>query len=325
MVSRRFPPWLVKRLPNPSQAHRLKALLRENRLFTVCEEARCPNLFECFARGTATFMIGGDICTRTCGYCSVEKGDPGPLDWEEPGHVGETAARLGLQHVVVTMVNRDDLPDGAAGHVVATIEAIRERLPEATVEVLVSDFMGNFRAVETVVRAKPDVFNHNIETVKRLFKKTRPKGDYDRSLRVIGMAREINPNMTTKSGTMVGLGETEEDVFELMEDLRRPDVDCQIMTIGQYLQPRKKALPVREYVHPDTFERYRAAGMKFGFAHIYAGPFVRSSYNAREAMLAAVGEANGHSAGDPEGRAFMTGDMSGKNIAVGPDRVPIYP
>ena len=324
MVSRRFPPWLVKRLPNPSQAHSLKALLRKNRLVTVCEEARCPNLFECFSRGTATFMIGGDICTRTCGYCAVKKGNPAPLNPKEPSHVGEAAAQLGLHHVVVTMVNRDDLPDGAAMHVVATIEAIRGRLPEATVDVLVSDFMGNFEAVEQVVRAKPDVFNHNIETVRRLFKKTRPKGNYERSLRIIGMAREIDPDMTTKSGTMVGLGETEEDILHLIDDLRQPNVDCQIMTIGQYLSPRNKAIPVHEYIHPDTFERYRMAGLNSGFAHVYAGPFVRSSYNAHEAMLEAQ-ETKICPTGDPEGWSFMTEDMSGKNIAIGSNRIPIYP
>jgi lipoic acid synthetase len=322
MVSRRFPPWLVKRLPAPSKAHDVKALMRKKSLFTVCEEARCPNLFECFEQGTATFMIGGDICTRTCGYCAVEKGEPAPLDVDEPRHVGEAAASLHLHHVVVTMVNRDDLPDGAASHVVETIEAIRLRLPEATVEVLVSDFMGNYGAVETVVNARPDVFNHNIETVSRLFKKTRPRGDYERSLRVIGMARGIDPTMTTKSGVMVGMGETEEDVMALMDDLRAPGVDCQIMTIGQYLQPRKKGIPVAEYIHPDTFERYRVAGREKGFGHVFAGPFVRSSYNAREAMLAAQGGANG-TAGDPEGRSFMTEDMSGRNVAVG--MLPIYP
>lgn len=323
MVSRRFPPWLVKRLPAPSQAHGVKALMRKKSLFTVCEEARCPNLFECFERGTATFMIGGDICTRTCGYCAVEKGEPAPLDLGEPRHVGEAAASLNLHHVVVTMVNRDDLPDGAASHVVETIEAIRERLPEATVEVLVSDFMGNYGAVETVVNARPDVFNHNIETVSRLFKKTRPRGDYERSLRVIGMAREIDPAMTTKSGVMVGMGETEEDVMALMDDLRAPGVDCQIMTIGQYLQPRKKGIPVAEYIHPDTFERYRAAGREKGFGHVFAGPFVRSSYNAREAMEAAQGGDMNSAAGDPEGRSFMTEDMSGRNVAAG--MLPIYP
>ncbi len=326
MVSHRFPPWLVKRMPGPSKAHGLKAIMRQKRLHTVCEEARCPNLFECFSRGTATFMIGGDVCTRTCGYCAVTKGLPDPLDADEPMHVAEASFRLNLNHVVVTMVNRDDLADGAAGHVVETIEAIRKRLPEATIEVLVSDFMGDFAAVEKVVRARPDVFNHNMETVGRLFRKIRPNGDYERSLRALAIAREIDPGITTKSGIMVGLGETEDDVFSLMDDLRRPEVDCQIMTIGQYLQPQKKALPVREFIHPDTYDRYRAAGEDKGFAYVYAGPFVRSSYNAMEAMHAAQGGGGENPAGDPEGRTFMTEDRSGRNVPVSQGRmVSLYP
>ncbi|MYA97420.1 MAG: lipoyl synthase [Nitrospinae bacterium] len=325
MGSRRFPPWLVKRLPSPSRSHEVKALMRNKHLHTVCEEARCPNLFECFSRNTATFMIGGDVCTRTCGYCAVTKGMPESLDVNEPLHVAEAAKDLGLKHVVVTMVNRDDLPDGAAGHVVATIEAIRELLPETTVEVLVSDFMGDFDAVERVVRAAPDVFNHNIETVRRLFKSTRPNGDYERSLRVIGMAREIDPEMVTKSGVMVGMGETEEDVLSLMDDLRDERVDCQIMTIGQYLSPRKKAIPVREYIHPDVYARYRLAGEARGFAHVFAGPFVRSSYNAEEALHASQGLREGKLQGDPEGRAFMTSDGSGRNVPVPSRRLVSLP
>ncbi len=325
MGSRRFPPWLVKRLPSPSRSHEVKALMREKRLHTVCEEARCPNLFECFSRGAATFMIGGDVCTRTCGYCAVAKGAPERLDEEEPRHVAEAAKALGLKHVVVTMVNRDDLPDGAAGHVTATVQAIRELLPRATVEVLVSDFMGNFDAVERVVRAGPDVFNHNVETVRRLFKSTRPNGDYERSLRVLGMAREIAPRMMTKSGVMVGLGETEEDVLSLMDDLRDERVDCRIMTIGQYLPPRKKAIPVREYVHPDVYERYRAAGAARGFAHVFAGSFVRSSYNAEESLLASRGLADARLRGDPEGRAFMTPDGSGRSVPAPSGRLLSLP
>ncbi len=325
MASRRFPPWLVKRLPSPSRAHEVKVLMRNKHLHTVCEEARCPNLFECFSRNTATFMIGGDVCTRTCGYCAVTKGTPEPLDQNEPLHVAQAAKHLGLKHIVVTMVNRDDLFDGAAGHVVATIKAIRALLPEATVEVLVSDFMGDFDAVEQVVRARPDVFNHNMETVKRLFKGTRPNGDYERSLRVIGMAREIAPDMVTKSGVMVGMGETEEDVLSLMDDLRDENVDCQIMTIGQYLAPRKKAIPVREYIHPDVYARYRVAGEAKGFSHVFAGPFVRSSYNAEEALHASQGLSEGKLQGDPEGRAFMTADGLGSNVPAPPHRLLSLP
>ncbi|MEK6712096.1 MAG: lipoyl synthase [Nitrospinota bacterium] len=324
MVSRRFPGWLVKRLPNPSLAHEVKVLMREKRLHTVCEEAHCPNLFECFARSTATFMIGGDLCTRTCGYCAVKKGAPLPLDPGEPRRVAEAAARMRLRHVVVTMVNRDDLADGAAGHVVETIEAIRGLLPGAAVEVLVSDFMGGFAAVERVVRARPDVFNHNMETVRRLFKRIRPGGSYERSLRVLGMAREIGPGMTTKSGIMVGMGEAEEDVLSLMDDLRRPGVDCQVMTIGQYLAPQAKAVPMREYIHPDVYDRYRAAGQARGFAHVFAGPFVRSSYNAEEALRAAQGGPRDQRRGDPEARSFLTPDGSGRNVpAPQPRRIPL--
>lgn len=322
MVSRRFPAWLVKRLPNPSLAHEVKVLMREKRLHTVCEEARCPNLFECFSRSTATFMIGGDVCTRTCGYCAVQKGTPLPLDPEEPRHVAEAAAQMKLRHVVVTMVNRDDLPDGAAGHVAETIWAIREFLPGATVEVLVSDFMGDFQAVERVVSARPDVFNHNMETVRRLFKRIRPNGDYERSLRVLGMARGLG--MMTKSGIMVGMGEAETDVLSLMDDLRRPGVDCQIMTIGQYLAPQAKAVPMKEYIHPDAYGRYRAAGRARGFAHVFAGPFVRSSYNAEEALHAAQGACGSPAHGDPEARRFLTPDGSGRNVpAPPPRRIPL--
>jgi len=322
MSSRRFPAWLVKRLPNPSLAHEVKALMREKRLHTVCEEAHCPNLFECFSRSTATFMIGGDVCTRTCGYCAVQKGTPLPLDPGEPRHVAEAARRMKLRHVVVTMVNRDDLPDGAAGHVVETIEALREHIPGVSVEVLVSDFMGDFHAVEKVVKARPDVFNHNMETVRRLFKSIRPNGSYERSLCVLGMAREMG--MTTKSGIMVGMGEAEADVVSLMGDLRRPEVDCQIMTIGQYLAPRAKAIPMKEYIHPDVYDRYREAGRARGFAHVFAGPFVRSSYNAEEALHAAQGCHGGELHGDPEARRFMTPDGTGRNVpAPSPRRIPL--
>ena len=236
--------------------------------------------------------------------------------------MAEAAARMRLRHVVVTMVNRDDLADGAAGHVAGTIGAIRDLLPGATVEVLVSDFMGSGEAVERVAGARPDVFNHNMETVRRLFKRIRPNGDYERSLRVLGMAREMG--MTTKSGIMVGMGEREEDVLSLMDDLRRPGVDCQIMTIGQYLAPQAKAVPMKEYVHPDVYGRYRAAGRARGFAHVFAGPFVRSSYNAEEALHAAQGACGSAPHGDPEARRFLTPDGSGRNVpAPSPRRIPL--
>ncbi|MFQ5895301.1 MAG: lipoyl synthase [Nitrospinota bacterium] len=275
---RRFPPWLVKRLPSPSQAHLTKGLVRSKRLHTVCEEARCPNIYECFSRPTATFMILGDICTRRCGYCAVGKGTPGELDPEEPENVALASREMGLRHVVVTSVNRDDLPDGGAAHFAETIGAIRYYLPEATVEVLTPDFLGDWEAVRTVVEAGPDVYNHNTETVERLYKKVRPRARYERSLELLGRVRELDPAITTKSGIMVGLGEGEGEVLELMGDLRA--VDCQVMTIGQYLPPGPKSLPLRTYVHPGTYARYRAAGEAMGFRYVFAGPFVRSSFNA---------------------------------------------
>ena len=314
MVSDRFPPWLVKRLPNPSKAHHVKSLMRSKNLHTVCEEARCPNLVDCFSRGTATFMIGGDICTRTCGYCSVSKGDPLTLDIEEPINVAETAKSMKLKHVVVTMVNRDDLQDVASEHVAKTVTAIRSKIPSEKIEVLVSDFLGDIKSVETVVLSKPDVFNHNMETVRRLFPRIRPNGDFKRSLEVLSVAKKIDPKVFTKSGVMVGLGEKEEDVLSLMDDLRDPSIKCDILTIGQYLQPQKKAIPVKEYIHPDVYQRYRIAAKEKGFSYVFAGPFVRSSYNAAEALELAQGDL-AESSQDLEGRMYMTDSGLGQNIS----------
>jgi len=283
-------------------------------LHTVCEEARCPNLVDCFSRGTATFMIGGDICTRTCGYCSVSKGDPLTLDIEEPINVAETAKSMKLKHVVVTMVNRDDLQDGASEHVAKTVTAIRSKIPSAKIEVLVSDFLGDIKSVETVVLSKPDVFNHNMETVRRLFPRIRPNGDFKRSLEVLSVAKKIDPKVFTKSGVMVGLGEKEEDVLSLMDDLRDPSIKCDILTIGQYLQPQKKAIPVKEYIHPDVYQRYRIAAKEKGFSYVFAGPFVRSSYNAAEALELAQGDL-AESSQDLEGRMYMTDSGLGQNIS----------
>ncbi len=313
MGSDRFPPWLVKRLPNPSKAHSVKTLMRSKNLHTVCEEARCPNLVDCFSRGTATFMIAGDICTRTCGYCSVSKGDPLNLDIMEPLNVAQAAKIMKLKHVVVTMVNRDDLKDGASEHVAKTVRSIKSEIPSAKIEVLVSDFMGDIPSVETVVLSKPDVFNHNMETVRRLFPRIRPNGNFDRSLEVLSVAKKIDSNIITKSGVMVGLGEKESDVLSLMDDLRDPNVGCDILTIGQYLQPQKKAIPVREYIHPDVYQRYRVAAKEKGFSYVFAGPFVRSSYNAAEALELAQGELE-ESSLDLEGKKYMTNSGLGKNI-----------
>nr|WP_240951388.1 lipoyl synthase [Caldanaerobacter subterraneus] len=264
----------------------MEAFLKNMALNTVCQSANCPNMGECFARRTATFMIMGNICTRNCRFCAVEKGHPQPLDEEEPGRVAEAARRLGLKHVVVTSVTRDDLPDGGASHFAKTIYELK-KLPGVTVEVLVPDFMGNEEAIRTVVEAKPDVINHNVETVPRLYSRVRPKADYIRSLNLLKKVKELDPLILTKSGIMVGLGETEEEVIEVMKDLR--DIDCDMMTIGQYLRPSHKHIEVAEYVTPEQFKRYEEIGYKLGFKHVASGPLVRSSYHADVGLSLARG------------------------------------
>ena len=263
--------------------------MRSRSLNTVCESARCPNRNECFSRGTATFMIGGNICSRHCAFCSVPAGRPETLDaiGGEPEQVADAAAELGLHYVVVTMVARDDLADGAASHVAATIGAIRARLPEAKVEVLTSDFGGSEEALRVVLDAAPDVFNHNVETVRRLSPRVRSRSDHDRSLRVLRRASELAPGVLVKSGLMVGLGETPEEVHELLAELR--DHGVRAVTIGQYLQPTRRNLPVAEYVLPERFDAYREHGESLGFDAVFAGPFVRSSYMA-EAVFEEHGE-----------------------------------
>ncbi|MGB9780026.1 lipoyl synthase [Caldanaerobacter sp.] len=272
----RKPEWLKVRILS-EDLNRMEAFLKNMGLNTVCQSANCPNMGECFARRTATFMIMGNICTRNCRFCAVEKGHPQPLDEEEPGRVAEAARRLGLKHVVVTSVTRDDLPDGGASHFAKTIYELK-KLPGVTVEVLVPDFMGNEEAIRTVVEAKPDVINHNVETVPRLYSRVRPKADYIRSLNLLKKVKELDPLILTKSGIMVGLGETEEEVIEVMKDLR--DIDCDMMTIGQYLRPSHKHIEVAEYVTPEQFKRYEEIGYKLGFKHVASGPLVRSSYHA---------------------------------------------
>jgi lipoic acid synthetase len=258
----------------------MRVLLREKSLNTVCEEARCPNLGECFSRGTATFMLLGDRCTRRCSYCSVGTAKPLPPDGDEPDRIAEAAARLGLRYVVLTSVNRDDLADGGAGHFAATVAAVRRALPEAGVEVLTPDFKGDRRALATVLEAAPTVFNHNIETVPRLFERVRPQGRYRLSLDVLAEARELGPEIPTKSGLMVGLGETDEEIREVLRDLRMSGV--QIVTIGQYLRPSRRHEPVDRYLRPEAFEALAAEARAIGFGTVYAGVFVRSSYNAFE-------------------------------------------
>ncbi len=279
-------PWLVARAPQGAMVEATDWLLEEARLHTVCEEALCPNLGECWGRGTATFMILGDVCTRHCRFCAVKAGRPLPPDPAEPERLARTAARMGLNHVVVTSVARDDLSDGGAGHFVAAIQALRRHRPGATVEVLVPDFDGDLTAIQRVLAARPDVLNHNLETVPRLYPRVQPGKSYRRALGLLARARQAG--RVTKSGMMLGLGETRGEVLAAMRDLRR--AGCQVLTLGQYLQPTSRHLPVVEYIHPEEFEWYKEAGAAIGFRAVAAGPLVRSSYHADE-VNAWVGEA----------------------------------
>ncbi|NOZ19747.1 MAG: lipoyl synthase [Planctomycetes bacterium] len=280
---RRFPPWLKKRLPTDGSTRHVRDLLQTLDLTTVCQNARCPNIAECFSRKTATFMIMGSICTRDCRFCAVDHGEPPPLDPDEPGRVAEATACLKLRHVVVTSVTRDDLPDGGAGHFARTIHAIRDALPQAVIEVLTPDFMGSEENIKTVANAKPTIYNHNVETVPRLAKGIRPQADYNRSLGLLKFVKEVNSDVYTKSGLMVGLGETHAEVIRVMEDLR--GVGCDILTIGQYLRPSEGHVEIAQFVHPDEFEEYRQAGLRMGFRAVASAPFVRSSYNAEATFL----------------------------------------
>jgi lipoic acid synthetase len=275
----RKPAWIRARSPAGPEVQRLKKVLRDKRLYTVCEEASCPNLGECFGHGTATFMIMGDICTRRCPFCDVAHGRPEPLDPHEPTHLAETISAMGLRYVVVTSVDRDDLRDGGAAHFVACIEAIRVHNPLTRIEVLVPDFRGRAdRALQILQQAPPDVFNHNLETVPRLYRKVRPGSDYQWSLQLLKRFRQQHAEVPSKSGLMLGLGETMDEVLQTMQDLRDHDVD--MLTLGQYLQPSKHHLPVERFVHPDEFERLRVAGKAMGFSQVASGPMVRSSYHA---------------------------------------------
>ncbi len=293
-------PWLVAPAPTGEMVARLEALFRQARLHTVCEEALCPNIGECWAGGTATFMLLGDTCTRHCRFCAVASGRPGAPDPLEPYRVAGAAARLGLRHVVVTSVARDDLPDGGAAHFAATIRALRRRLPGATVEVLVPDFGGSVRALETVVAARPDVLNHNVETVPRLYPTVQPRKDYRRTLGVLAYAHRAG--LRTKSGLILGLGETRGEGVAVLEDLRR--VGCDVVTLGQYLRPTDRHLEVAEYIHPVEFEWYREVALALGFREAAAGPLVRSSYRAGE-LLETVSE--GVKGDGPERRTGLYG------------------
>lgn len=276
----RLPEWLRKPHRNAEADHELKKMLRTRGLHTVCEEARCPNRNDCFERGAATFMILGDVCSRSCGFCSVKTGRGLALESlaGEPEQVAEASAQLGLRYVVITSVNRDELPDGGAAHFAKTIRAVRRRLPESKIEVLTPDFKGDRRALETVLDAEPDTYNHNVESVPRLYRTVRPQADYRQSLDVLRNASEYAPRVLTKSGFMVGFGETRDEVKRLLEDLYAAQVG--VVTIGQYLQPTRRHLPVVEYVHPQIFDEYKEFGERLGFKAVFSGPLVRSSYMA---------------------------------------------
>jgi len=275
----RKPAWIRARSPAGPEVQRLKKVLREKRLHTVCEEASCPNLGECFGHGTATFMIMGDICTRRCPFCDVAHGRPDALDPQEPAHLAETISAMGLRYVVVTSVDRDDLRDGGAAHFVACIQAIRAHNPVTRIEVLVPDFRGRMdRALEILQQAPPDVFNHNLETVPRLYRKVRPGSDYGWSLQLLQRFRAQHAHVPSKSGLMLGVGETLDEVLQVMRDLRDHQVD--MLTLGQYLQPSRHHLPVERFLHPEEFEQLRVAGEGMGFTQVASGPMVRSSYHA---------------------------------------------
>lgn len=280
---RRLPEWLKKRATPSDKIHQIKGQLRGRGLHTVCEEARCPNIGECFERGTATIMIMGDVCTRRCGFCAVRSGEPAPIDTDEPMRVAAQVREMGLRHAVITSVTRDDLSDGGAGHFAETVREIRKICPETTIEVLTPDFEGRAGDVKIVCDSRPDVFNHNVETVRRLTSYIRDKAGYDRSLDVLRLARGYLRTARIKSGLMLGLGETTGEVEATLSDLRHAGVD--IVTIGQYLPPSKDAIPVAEYIPPKTFRELRKLGLKLGFKAVFSGPFVRSSYLADKALV----------------------------------------
>lgn len=277
-MAKRFPPWIRRRLPFTDDTRATLAAIADLELHTVCQSASCPNIGECFSRRTATFMLMGGVCTRACAYCDVPGGAPQPLDPTEPDRVAAAAARMGLRHVVCTSVNRDDLPDGGAGHFAATIATLRDRLPEVTVEVLIPDFCGDLAAVRAVAAARPDVFNHNLETVRSQYARVRPAGRYDWALRVLHEVRRVAPDLITKSGLLVGLGESAAEVADAIQDLAA--VGTQVLTIGQYLRPSPAHAPVAEFIPPAQFSEYRRMALEAGFRHVAAGPFVRSSFNA---------------------------------------------
>ena len=280
MENLRKPPWLKKRIPPFQDLQKVKSILSETDLHTVCQEARCPNMGECFFRGTATFLILGRFCTRSCGFCAVERDAPAPPDEAEPERVAQAVQKMGIHYVVITSVTRDDLPDGGASSFAKTIRAIRALNAKIKVEVLIPDFKGDLRSLEAVLKECPEVLNHNIETISRLYPRVRPLADYKRSLNLLKRSKEDCPHIPTKSGFMLGLGETQEEVLELLRDLR--EAGCDFLTIGQYLQPRQDRLPVVRFIPPEEFEEYKRKGEEMGFRAVASGPFVRSSFHASE-------------------------------------------
>lgn len=281
-MSGRLPVWIAERKLRLGSLHQVRQVMTAEQLHTVCDEARCPNRSECFLRGTATFLIMGDVCTRSCRYCSIAHGRPRPLDPQEPSRLANAVRALGLRHVVVTSVDRDDLPDGGASHFARVVEALKSLEPKVTVEVLTPDFRGSMAAVDTVIQAGPHVYNHNVETVPRLYPQVRRQGRYTWALEVLRRVSQQAPAMVRKSGLMVGLGETLAEVEKVLHDL--VDVGCQVVTIGQYLQPTARQVPVARYWHPDEFHQLAELGKGLGLK-VIAGPFIRSSYHAEEAFL----------------------------------------
>ncbi len=280
-MNSRLPEWLKKRVPSPETVKLVETMVRDAKLNTVCESARCPNIGECWSKKTATFMILGDICTRNCGFCAIKVGRPDALDSDEPRRVAESVKQMGLKHVVVTSVARDELPDEGSGHFAATILALREAVPGIIVEVLTPDFKGKRWCIRRVVAARPDIYNHNIETVERLSPVVRPQAKYSRTLDLLQAVKNMDASIHTKSGMMLGLGETHEEILQTLRDLRQVGVSA--VTIGQYLRPTtERHLPVVDYIHPDKFKEYEQIGEEMGFAFVASGAFVRSSYNAEK-------------------------------------------
>lgn len=282
----RFPSWLHRRLPKGSELKKTGDIVKKNRLHTVCEEAKCPNLLECWSKKTATFLVMGKECSRNCGFCDIDFSKaPKALEKDEPQRVADSVKKLGLKHVVITMVARDDLPDGGSNHLVQVVQEIRQQVNEVTIELLTSDFQGDLTALQTVLNSLPEIFNHNIETVRELTPRVRHKATYDRTLSLLNYAasHRMNPNMKVKSGLMVGLGESSEQVYATLRDLKQ--AGCDIVTIGQYLQPNRHKLMVKSFIHPDQFKQYEEYGHAIGIPYMYCGPFVRSSYNANLVLM----------------------------------------